>query len=140
MPIIKSVSLDERTAKIASELPNFSHFVRECLYRHAITVHSDICDRESMGFRGLDRCNPMIQPVCFVCWPQGAPDIKAIKNATEDSQIHPSKLSELDESARKKNQYLVDLRGFPVHLKRELKEKPKKTLYGRFKALLTPRG
>jgi len=139
MPIIKSVSLDERTAQIAKELPNFSHFVRECLYRHAITVNSEVCDRDSMGFRGIDRCNPMVQPVCFVCWPQGAPPLEAIKKATEKGQILPAAIPDLDEAARKNNQYLVDLRGFPVQTLKNPGDDRKTPLLKRFKALFGSR-
>ena len=35
MARVQSVSLDEKTARIASRLPNFSSFVRESLLRHA---------------------------------------------------------------------------------------------------------
>jgi hypothetical protein len=59
--IIKSIALDEQTAKIADTLPNFSHFVRECLYRHAVSNTLE-CSRDKI-WRGTDRC---IQATCVL--------------------------------------------------------------------------
>ena len=135
MSIIKSVALDEKSSKIAESLPNFSHFVRECLYRHAININTEVCDRE-IPWRGIDRCNPFTQPVCFVCWPKGAPPMEAIKKSTgENSIIDHTKIPFLDEEAQKKNQFLIDLSGFSVQPNKKQLKKPKKSLLGRFKRL-----
>jgi hypothetical protein len=103
MSIIKSIALDERTAQIAQDLPNFSHFVRECLYRHA---------------------NPSTQPVCFVCWPNGNPPVEAISRSvlkkSRHNELDPRLLSYLDEEARKKNRYLVDIKGIDKKVRKNL--------------------
>ena len=117
MSVIKTVALDEKTAKIAETLPNFSHFVRECLYRHAVNEYTEECDR-IRPWAGLDRCNPYTKPVCFVCWPYGAPDREDIKKARTPnmgSMIDPVHLKALDDSARRKNQFLIDLKGPSSH-------------------------
>jgi len=103
--IIKSIALDEQTAKIADTLPNFSHFVRECLYRHAISNTLE-CSREKT-WRGTDRCNPLMQPVCFNCWPNGSPPVEAVKQWSQDKLA----MSFLDDRAKSHNEYLIDLTG-----------------------------
>ena len=114
--IIKSVALDDQSAKIAESLPNFSHFVRECLFRHA--VHTTLeCTRER-DFRGTDRCNPFHQPVCFVCWPHGSPGAEAIKQFSADGL----NTAFLDHKAKERNSYLIDLKGINS---RSVQEKPK---------------
>ena len=42
---VTTISLDEKTAQIAKQMPNFSHFVRECLLRH----HADSLNRDDAG-------------------------------------------------------------------------------------------
>ena len=72
---ITTISLDEKTAHIAKQMPNFSHFVRECLLRH----HADSLNRDDCGWtkqeRFGNRCVPRVKdrPTCFVCWPNGRP-------------------------------------------------------------------
>ena len=107
---IKTVALDEQSAKIAESLPNFSHFVRECLFRHAVH-HTAECLRER-NFETTGRCNPFTNPVCFVCWPNGKPPNKAIREyrrSLESSEQLDIRF--LDEEARIKNTYLFDVRG-----------------------------
>ena len=127
MSIIKSIALDERTAQIAQDLPNFSHFVRECLYRHAINMNLEECTREK-PWRGLPRCNPSTQPVCFVCWPNGNPPVEAISRSvlkkSRHNELDPRLLSYLDEEARKKNRYLVDIKGIDKKVRKNLIDKP----------------
>ena len=115
--IIKSVALDDKTAKIAESLPNFSHFVRECLFRHA--VHTTLeCTREK-SWHGTDRCSPLTQPVCFVCWPNGSPGSPAIKAESEtrrgrwgEGRVEGTPdLVFLDAEARKVNSELINLKG-----------------------------
>jgi len=102
--IIKSISLDDSSAKIAETLPNFSHFVRECLYRHAIKQSTQCTQPKPERFQG--RCNPLSKIPCFVCWPNGKPSRDAVKQWSQDKLA----MSWLDMKAREHNQHLIDLR------------------------------
>ncbi len=102
--IIKSVSLDDSSAKIADTLPNFSHFVRECLYRHAIKQSSECTQPKPDRFQG--RCNPLSKVPCFVCWPNGKPPVEAVKQWSQDKLA----MTWLDMKAREHNQHLIDMR------------------------------
>jgi len=102
--IVKSVSLDAETSAIAESLPNFSHFVRECLYRQAVTDATECTQPKTDRFRG--RCNGLTSTNCFVCWPHGKPPKEAVKQWSQD---HLS-MSWLDQKARQHNQHLIDLR------------------------------
>ena len=101
--IIKSVSLDESSAKISDILPNFSHFVRECLYRHAVKQASECTQPKPDRFQG--RCNPLSKVPCFVCWPNGKPPVEAVKQWSQDKLA----MSFLDLKAKEHNQHLIDL-------------------------------
>lgn len=101
--IIKSISLDDSSAKIADTLPNFSHFVRECLYRHAVKQSSECTQPKPDRFQG--RCNPLSKIPCFVCWPNGKPPVEAVKQWSQDKLA----LSWLDMKAKEHNQHLIDL-------------------------------
>ena len=101
--IIKSVSLDESSAKISDTLPNFSHFVRECLYRHAVKQASECTQPKPERFQG--RCNPLSKIPCFVCWPNGKPSKEAVKQWSQDKLA----MSWLDMKAKEHNQHLIDL-------------------------------
>jgi len=141
MSIIKSAALDEQTSRIADNLPNFSHFVRECLLRHAVNMNAASCDRtrwaqtlsRSQNQFQTDRCNPATQPSCFVCWPYGPPPLEAVKKF----QNGESDLNYLDHEARKYNTHLIDLKGNSVQSKRKPKSDRKSTLLERFKQLFT---
>lgn len=77
--IIKSVSLDPRTAQIASQMGNFSAFVRDALYQyeeHYAQVERHTHDEDNR-IAGL--CNAMSSPYCRTCWPQGPPGRDAWK-------------------------------------------------------------
>ena len=96
--IVKSISLDERTAPIASEKENFSAWVREQLLNEIaytipcnfFTVHhydrkgKQIYDQyytetgEKLKRKRVtsEICNGMKKPTCTVCYPEGAPDGK----------------------------------------------------------------
>lgn len=80
LSIIKTISLDEKTATIAKSLPNFSHFVRDALLRHALGNTAETCARPKGGVWG-DRCNPLAPPHCFACWPCGKPSKGNVKAA-----------------------------------------------------------
>ena len=75
--IIKTVALDAQTSEIASRLPNFSHFTRECLRRwgaqHNRDAQACVYSDSLLVYGG--RCNPLNQsrPICFHCWPNGSP-------------------------------------------------------------------
>jgi hypothetical protein len=102
--IIKTVSLDENSAKIAKELPNFSHFVRECLYRYASNISVGECTREKLDdFAGL--CNPFTQPVCFACWPDGSPPREKVRLYRQDNLS----ITWLQEQAKFANRDMIDL-------------------------------
>ena len=117
MRIIKTVSLDENSAKIAGQLPNFSHFVRECLYRYASNFGVGECTRESLDdFQGL--CNPFVQPVCFACWPFGAPPRSSVRQYRQDNLS----LTWLQEQAKFANRDMIDLTNVNT-----VAPKPKKT-------------
>jgi len=71
--IIKSVSLDPRTALIAGQIGNFSAFVRDALYQyeeHYAQVVRHTADEEH---RHGGLCNAMSRPYCRTCWPRGPP-------------------------------------------------------------------
>jgi hypothetical protein len=105
MRIIKSVSLDHDSAQIADTLPNFSHFVRECLYRQAVANATECLEPKPDRFKG--RCNPLSKHQCFVCWPNGKPPIEAVKQWSQDKLA----MSFLDARARERNKYLISLNG-----------------------------
>ena len=102
--IIKTVSLDEKSAQLAKQMPNFSHFVRECLFRYASNFQAQECARDSLEeFEG--KCNPFIAPTCFVCWPDGCPPKKSVRQFRQDSLS----VSWLLEQAKYANRELPDL-------------------------------
>ena len=94
--IVKSISLDERTAPIADEKSNFSAWVREQLLNEiSYTIPCTFFDVHHFDRRGkqiyddyytetgekLKRkritseiCNGMKKPHCTVCYPEGPPD------------------------------------------------------------------
>ena len=138
MSIIKSAALDEQTSRIADNLPNFSHFVRECLLRHAVNMNAASCDRtrwvshpRSQTPFETNRCNPTVQPSCFVCWPYGPPPLEAVKKFN----LGEADLNYLDHEARKYNTHLIDLKGNSVQSKRKPKSDRKSTFLERFKQL-----
>jgi len=70
--IITSISLDEETARISKQIPNFSGFVRDCLRRYWAEVTEPDCmtpDDQKVG--GL--CRMRKERVCLECWPDGYP-------------------------------------------------------------------
>jgi len=103
--IIKSVSLDAESSAIADSLPNFSHFVRECLYRHAVQSVTECVEPKPERFQG--RCNPLTPKNCFVCWPEGKPTKEAVKQWSADRLS----MSWLDMKAKEANAHLISLQG-----------------------------
>jgi len=103
MRIIKSISLDHDSAQIADTLPNFSHFVRECLYRHGVAGATECFEPKPDRFKG--RCNPLSERQCWICWPNGKPPQDAVKQWSQDKLA----MSFLDERAKQHNRYLISL-------------------------------
>jgi hypothetical protein len=118
MRIIKTVSLDEKSAQLAGQMPNFSHFVRECLFRYASNFESQECSREGLeDFNG--KCNPFIQPTCFTCWPDGCPPRDKVKQYRQDKLS----ITWLLEQAKFENRSLPDLTNVN-HAKQETAKSP----------------
>ena len=120
--IITTISLDDKSKQIADTLPNLSHFVREALYRYASNMQVQECARETWQ-RGSNhnRCNPFEQPVCFSCWPNGAPPSNAVAQWANDNLT----MKWLDEQAREHNKNLFDLTNINT-IEAKPKKKPKK--------------
>ncbi len=125
--IITTIALDEESRKIAKTLPNLSHFVRECLYRYASNIMIEDCEREK-PWRGTDRCNPFVQPVCFSCWTNGAPPRVSVVRFFQDSLS----MKWLDEQAMTANKGLFDLAGINASSSREPQEQKKEPSRGGF--------
>jgi len=74
-PIVTSVSLDEETKEIASQMPNFSGFVRECLRRWRNEAIAD----NNRHIHPIERngetiCYPYSKKgICGLCWSEGIP-------------------------------------------------------------------
>lgn len=103
---VTTISLDEKTAAIAKSLPNFSHFVRECLLRHhASLMNVDECPFNRVERFG-DRCVPRVhnRPHCFVCWPHGKPSEELVKNFLSHKDMN-----RLDEATKIENWQLLNL-------------------------------
>ena len=131
--IIKSVSLDENTSKIADSLPNFSHFVRECLYRHAVQSVTECVEPKPDRFQG--RCNPLTPKNCFVCWPEGKPSKEAVKQWSADKLS----MSWLDMKAKEANAHLISLQG--ANTRKRVEQMPvkaggKRSFMQKFRAIL----
>ena len=127
--IIKTVSLDENSAKIAKELPNFSHFVRECLYRYASNMSVGECTREKLErFKG--NCNPFTQPVCFACWPNGAPPMGSVKQYNQDNLS----IEWLQEQAKFANRDMIDLTNVNTTPKKREKRPSKVGFFAQIRA------
>ena len=122
MSVIKSVSLDEKTAHIARNLPNFSHFVRECLLRHELGESRLECHwgkpKQFMG-----RCNPITvnRAHCFICWPFGRPPKSGVSDFAYSGDIT---LEELDELTRQENRHILDMSGPSVQKTENSKKSP----------------
>lgn len=112
---VTTISLDEKTAAIAKSLPNFSHFVRECLLRH----HASSMNQEDCPFNRVerfgDRCVPRVhnRPHCFVCWPHGKPSEQLVKNYlakfNNEGDLHGAHLHQLDEATKIENWQLLNI-------------------------------
>jgi len=104
---VTTVSLDEKTAAIARSMPNFSHFVRECLLRHhASSLNQDECPHIRQE-RFANRCVPRVKgrPVCFVCWPHGRPSQDLVTSYLRDHED----IDRLDRETKAENWQLLNI-------------------------------
>jgi hypothetical protein len=104
---VTTVSLDEKTAAIAKNMPNFSHFVRECLLRHhASSLNQSECPWKPQE-RFANRCVPRVKgrPVCFVCWPNGRPSQDLVTSYLREHED----IERLDRETKAENWQLLDL-------------------------------
>ena len=90
--IIKSISLDLKTAAIAKRVPNFSKFVRECLLRWDAIQRSPDCPVERLGHPLTgNHCVPAPTRICLKHWPDGVPrmeDWREFRNMIEFDRFH----------------------------------------------------
>jgi len=92
--IIKSISLDVKTAMIAKRVPNFSRFVRECLMRWEAIQRSPDCPVERLGHTGAihgNHCTPSPTRICLKHWPNGTPrmeDWREFRSMVEFDGFH----------------------------------------------------
>ena len=135
---VTTISLDEKTAVIAKSLPNFSHFVRECLLRHhAASMNQDDCPFNRVD-RFENRCVPRVlnRPHCFVCWPHGKPSEQLVKNFLSHKDMN-----RLDEATKLENWQLLNInQGISVQETKKAEKLVKMSLRKRFKRLWTFRG
>ncbi len=105
--IIKSVSLDANTAELASRIPNFSRFVRECLIRHFIDGGGEWvqCKREDENAK---LCIPMHKPRCMKCWPCGEPPREAWLAYVRAPRLHDASGKELSPYMAQPNPDFMD--------------------------------
>jgi len=119
--IITTVSLDLKTKSIANQMPNFSHFVRECLLRYHVNLETrDACanpywanreDQENEGrFQG--RCNPVHKDfMCYHCWPFGRPPKSELKKYLDHDEFE---INDLDMATRQHNVHLFHMGGASI--------------------------
>ena len=121
---VTTISLDEKTAAIAKSMPNFSHFVRECLLRHhASLMNVDECPFNRVQ-RFENRCVPRVH---------NRPSETLVKNFLAHKNI---KL--LDEATKTENWQLLNLdQNITVQESPRLPGtlRVKTNLWGRIKAL-----
>lgn len=90
MPIV-SISLDETTNEIRKKVPNFSAFVRQCLNRYASQVNASMesCNYSDSLLIFDGKCNPLnaSRPICFYCWPNGAPTRELVRTYRRQKEI-----------------------------------------------------
>lgn len=69
--IIKTVSLDESSDKLASKIPNFSKWVRDQLKLQDESFQNSHVTLTMFREKGI--CNPSASPRCNICFPHGRP-------------------------------------------------------------------
>lgn len=105
--IIKSISLDPKTAELAQQVPNFSRFVRECLIRHHLSEGGEWVQCKREGEDGK-LCLPMVKPRCLKCWPAGPPPHEAWVAYVRKPQTHDPYGKKLGPYARTYNPDYMD--------------------------------
>ena len=75
--IIKTVSLDAKSDKIASQKPNFSAWVRNQLLSEDVDFQNSHVTLTMFRQKGI--CNPSAAPRCNICFPHGRPTMPNIK-------------------------------------------------------------
>jgi len=137
--IIASISLDPETKRIASQIPNFSRFVRNCLRR---------CRADpSVIVGGL--CIPSSKRVCLSCWPDGPPDYpdwksysRSIRFLVDDEEDYPELHKQarewVEEKAKEANPDMIDFTDIPIegNAKRSRKSTKKRSILKRMGAKL----
>jgi hypothetical protein len=90
--IIKSISLDPKTATIAKRVPNFSKFVRQCLLQWDAIQRSPDCPVERLEHPLVgDHCIPAPTRICLKHWPKGTPrleDWREFRHMIEFDEFH----------------------------------------------------
>ena len=118
---ITTVALDDKSAEIAKSMPNFSHFVRESLYRYSASqLKAEECPNPK--WQESQRCNPLAinRGHCFICWPGGRPE-KALVKLFLDGKIS---LEQLDEESTLQNRQFLTFEGRDIQPAKELPELP----------------
>ena len=90
--IVRSISLDPKTANIAQRIPNFSKFCRECLLRWDSIQRSPDCPVEKLEHPLVgDHCIPAPTRICLKHWPNGNPrleDWREFRHIIEFDEFH----------------------------------------------------
>jgi len=90
--IIKSISLDPKTAAIAKRVPNFSKFVRQCLLQWEAIKRSPECPVERLEHPLVgNHCVPAPTRICLKHWPLGTPlmaDWREFRHMIEFDSFH----------------------------------------------------
>jgi len=144
--IIASISLDPETKRIASQIPNFSRFVRNCLRRYHATLITPHCRAEDENIVG-GLCIPSAKRVCLACWPNGPPDYpdwkiysKSIKLLVHDEAVqdptylaakqypalHEQARQWVQEKAMEANPAMIDFTDIPIEGNAKRTKKPTK--------------
>ena len=134
--IIASISLDPETKRIASQIPNFSRFVRNCLRRYHATLITPHCRAEDENIVG-GLCIPSAKRVCLSCWPDGPPDypdwksysrsIRFLVDEDEDyPELHKQAREWVQEKAMEANPANIDFSDIPIEGNAKRTKKPPK--------------
>jgi len=95
--IIKTVSLDESSDKLASKIPNFSKWVRNQLKLQDESFQNS---HVTLGvYREKGICNPSASPRCNICFPHGRPILSDIR----EYNLGRISSSELQDITKKKS-------------------------------------
>ena len=90
--IIKTVSLDKESDDIASEISNFSKWVRNKLKEEKQQLSKNHTNVDLYQKQGI--CNPLNVPRCLICYPHGKPSQEYVKSFNQ-GYISKEELQEL---------------------------------------------